>query len=775
SAAAGAGIRVIGPNCLGIMNNRTSLNATFATRLPPPGNMAFISQSGAVGSAILDLAVKEHIGFSHFISLGSMLDVNFGDLIDYLGQESEVASIVIYMENLMRFRYFMSAARAVSRIKPIVVYKAGRSKAGAAAATSHTGAMAGSDEVYDTAFQRAGIVRVRTFEELFDCAELLSRKPNLRGSGLGIVTNSGGPGVMAVDSLADYGMEPAVLSKETLGELNELLPPHWSHANPVDMIGEAGPREYQRATEICLQAPEIDCLLVMLAPTAMHDPAEVAEAVAAAGNQARKPLLTSWLGGDKVAAGRDIFNRHGIATFDSPERAVRAFHDLVQHRKRSEMLQQIPPRLPANLGCDRQVAADLIQSRLTNGPALLDETESKKVLQAYGIPVTPTDIAHDRDTAVHVAERIGYPVALKIFAPGVSHKTDFGGIKLNLETAGPVAQAFEQITQLYDEQTGGGRAGVNIQPMLAAAGPELILGAKADRDFGPVLLFGMGGTTTEVFQDKALALPPLNRLLARRMMESTKVFRLLTGYRDRPPANLALLEEILIRLSMLVCDFSEISELDINPLMVVKDGFCAVDARIALKPPQRQAPNHLVISPYPAHLEERVTTHGKVDVLVRPIRPEDAGLLEALFETLSQRSVYLRFFAPLKNLPHGMLARFTQIDYDREIALVAIKQNGTQEQMLGVARVIPMRDMKSGEFAVLVGDPWQGSGIGAALLMRCLNLARERGLENVCGEVLAENTQMLRLGKKLGFKSRRIPESSEYEMYIDLKSIEPFS
>ena len=769
--AAGVGIRVVGPNCFGIMNNRNSLNTTFAPIMPRSGHMAFISQSGAVGSAILDLAVKEHIGFSHFVSLGSMLDVNFGDLIDYLGHEPDVGSIVIYMENLTRFRHFMSAARAVSRIKPIVVFKAGRSRAGAAAASSHTGAMAGSDEVYHAAFERAGIVRVRTFEELFDCAELLSRRPVLSDTGLAIVTNAGGPGVMAVDSLADFGLEPAHLSNETIAKLDLLLPAHWSRCNPVDMIGDAAAAEFQKATEICLQAPEIHGVLIMMAPTALSDPADIAASLIDILKSATKPVFTSWVGGDRMAGARDIFNRNGIATFDSPERAVRAFSDLIQHKKRSELLQQIPPRLPAKLACDRNAVQQIIASRLKDAPVLLDEAVSKQVLQAYRIPVNPTVIACTREEAAYEAEKIGFPVVMKIFAPNVSHKSEAGGVKLDLQSSSVVNKAFEEITgRMGDEAKAGGRWGVTIQPMLVSTGPELILGIKMDRDFGPVLLFGTGGIATEILRDRALALPPLNRLLARRMMESTKVFRLLCGFRNSPPANLVLLEEILIRLSMLASDFAEIAELDINPLMVVKDGFCAVDARIVLQQPGHRAPDHLVISPYPDQLEERLTIQEMTGIFIRPIRPEDAGILEALFGTLSPRSVYLRFFAPLKKLPHSMLARFTQIDYDREIALVAINEKSTPEEMLGVARIIALRDLKSAEFAVLVGDPWQGKGIGAALLLRCLKLAAQRGIQNVYGEVLAENTQMLHLGKKLGFKTRRIPESNEFEMWIDLKA-----
>jgi acetyltransferase len=775
AAAAGSDLRIIGPNCLGIISTGSNLNASFAAQMPLPGKLAFISQSGAVCGSVLDLSLREKIGFSYFVSLGSMLDVDFGDMIDYLGGDPQVSSIVMYAESLTRMRNFMSAARAVSRIKPIVVLKAGRTQAGAKAAASHTGALAGEDAVYDAAFKRAGLLRVKTFEELFDCAELLAKQPKPTGTGLVMITNAGGPGVMAADTLSDYGVEPAPLGNETLAKLDEVLPPHWSRSNPIDMLGDSSLDQYRRVVEICAAAPETNGLLIMLVPQAMIDPAEVAEALIELVKNKPFPVFTAWIGGPRVEKGREIFNRAGIPTFDTPERAIRAFMDLWQYSRNIEMLQEIPARLPRRLTFDHERARKTIRSGLEQKSDMLTEVESKTLLAAYGIPVNPTEIAFSAEEAARKAGKIGFPIALKIYSRSVSHKTEAGGVALDLQNAAEVTDAFGRIIQnVRAHHPSTGIEGVTLQPMLTAPLYELILGVKKDRDFGPVILFGMGGIMTEVIQDRALALPPLNRLLARRLMEETRVFRLLQGYRNRPAADLEKLEEILIRLAQLVTDFAEIEELDINPLFVTADGYSAVDARVRIGQPQTKAPRHLVVSAYPAQHEATVVSTGLVKIFIRPIRPEDAPLMAELFDSLSTRSVYHRFFSPLKRLPHSMLARFTQVDYDREIALVAFKDDTRQDHMLGVARVILERDMKNAEFSVLVADPWQGKGIGAELLKKCLNLAGEKWIERISGLVLAENTQMLSLGKKLGFEHHRIPQSGTFELRIDLRKLGRF-
>jgi len=766
--AAQSGLRIIGPNCLGVVNSRAKLNASFASQKPQSGKMAFLSQSGAICSAILDLSIQENIGFSYFVSLGSMLDVEFGDMIDYLGGQPEVSSIVMYVESLTRFRNFMSAARAVSRVKPIIALKAGRSAAGALAAASHTGALAGEDLVYDAALKRAGVLRVKTFEELFDCAELVAKQPKPRGPGLVIVTNAGGPGVMAADTLAEYGYGPVALSAETLKKLNEILPSYWSKRNPIDMLGEATPELYRKVVEICLRAVEVNGILILSAPKALTDTAAAAAALVDLIRDAPIPVITSWVGGAAMQKGRDIFNRAGIPTFDTPERAVRAFIDICRFSQNIEMLQEIPSRFPSELKFNRKKAQDLIQAGLDTENRLLTEMEAKELLAAYGIPVDSMDSAIDKQEAVNKAEAMGFPVVLKISSRDITHKSDAKGVLLDLKNKNEVRDAFDRI--IKNAQTSNPNAridGVTIQPMRKRPDHELILGARQDRDFGPVILFGLGGTLTEVIKDRALALPPLNRLLARRLMEETKVYRLLQGYRDIPPADTQLLEEILIRLAQLVTDFSEIQEIGINPLFVNEKNACAIDARVLLKPPDKPAPLHLVISPYPDQFEEHTRTGMGIDVFVRPIRPEDAPLLVGLFESLSPRSVYLRFFTPMKRLPHSMLTLFTQIDYDRHIALVALAES--KEEMLGVARIILDRNLKEAEFSVVVGDQWQGKGIGAALLQRCLSIAGDRGLEKVTGVVLAENTQMLALGKKMGFKTKKVPGANEYELSKDFR------
>jgi acetyltransferase len=763
-----SGLRIIGPNCVGIMTGQSKLNASFANQMPLRGKMAFISQSGAICTAILDLSIKENIGFSYFVSLGDMLDVDFGDMIDYLGGDPEVSSIVMYVESLTNFRKFMSAARAVSSVKPIIALKAGRTQAGALAAASHTGALAGEDSVYDAAFQRAGILRVKTFEELFDCAELLAKQPKPKGPGLAIITNAGGPGVMAADTLSDYGFEPVTLSQKTLRKLNEILPPFWSKRNPIDMLGEASPELYREVVKICLEAKEVNGLLIISAPQALTDTAEAAGTLVDLIKDQSIPIITSWVGGADMQKGRDLFNQAGIPTFDTPERAVRAFMDIYRFSKNIEMLQQVPSRLPKRLEFDREKAKVLIQAGLKNENHLLTEMESKALLSAYGIPANRVETAATRTQAVKIAKDMGFPVVLKINSRDITHKSDAKGVLLDLKNSQEVSISFEQI--IRNAKSYNSKAmleGVTIQPMIKHTGFELILGAKKDRDFGPVILFGMGGVLTEVLKDRAIALPPLNRLLARRLMEQTQVYQLLQGYRNIPPANLELLEETLIRLAHLVTDFSEIQELDINPLVVTENGFSAIDARILLRSSETQAPLHLVISPYPDQYEEHTTMNTGVDIFIRPIRPEDAPLLVELFESLSPRSVYLRFFTPMKRLPHSMLAMFTQIDYDRHIALVALTESETNEKMLGVARVISFRDHEEAEFSVAVGDQWQGKGIGAALLQRCLSIAKERGIQRVMGTVLSENTQMLALGRKLGFNIKNELGVPEYELSID--------
>ncbi|NLI82834.1 MAG: bifunctional acetate--CoA ligase family protein/GNAT family N-acetyltransferase [Deltaproteobacteria bacterium] len=762
-------VRIIGPNCLGVLCAGVNLNASFANHMTLPGRLAFISQSGALCTAILDIALHERIGFSHFVSIGSMLDVDFGDIINYLGNDPEVSSIALYVENLSNFRKFMGAARAVSRVKPIVVLKSGRSPAGARAAASHTGALAGEDAVYDAAFKRAGIARVQTIEELFDCAELMAKQPRPGGPGLAIITNAGGPGVMAADALALYGMEPVTLNAATIARLDECLPRYWSRGNPVDIIGDATPDRYRDAVRICMAAPEVNSLLVILTPQALTNPTAVAESVTRILERRRVSIFTVWMGAGDVEKGREIFNRAGIPTYETPERAVHAFMTMYRYSRNLEMLQEIPPKLPRDLRFNQREASEIIQKGLEEGRKFLDEVESKRLLAAYGIPVNPTEAARSEDEAVAGAGAMGYPVVVKIHAKGISHKTDVDGVMLNLRNESDVRRAFRQVVEnALLTQPDAEILGVTVQPMLKGHLYELIVGSVRDRDFGPVILFGMGGIMAEVLKDRALALPPLNRLLARRLMEDTRVFQLLKGYRNRPGINLLLVEEVLIRLSHLVADFPQIVELDVNPLVPGRDQVWAVDARVAIEPSEITPPMHLVISSYPVQHEKQVVTRGGIEVLLRPVKPEDGPLLVDLFNTLSPTSIYFRFFRPIKYLSHEMLARFTQIDYDRDIVLVAIDQRGESETMLGVVRLMGDPDATRAEFAIVVGDPWQGKGVGAALLEHCLSIAADRGMREVWGYVLPENTTMLALGRKVGFSVTRVPGAGEFELRIAL-------
>jgi acetyltransferase len=771
--ARNGGLRIIGPNCLGIICPGWKLNASFASRMPQRGKLAFVSQSGAICTAILDLSPKEGIGFSYFVSIGSMMDVDFGDLIDYLGTDPEVSSILLYIESLSNFRKFMSAARAASRLKPIVVLKSGRSPAGTKAAASHTGAMAGEDFVYDAAFKRAGIVRVNTIGELFDCAELMAKQPRPSGSRLAVITNAGGPGVMAADAISQFGLEPATLEPGTLEKLNKALPLLWSHGNPIDILGDASPERYAEAVEICVAAKELEGVLAILTPQAMTAPAAVAERLAQLQKNKRYPIFASWMGGLDVEKGTEILNQAGIPTYDTPEQAIRAFMYMYEYTRNLEMLQEIPPKLPGTLQFDRNRADAILDGASRDKKTVLTETESKRLLKAYGLPVNRTEVATSAAEAMEKAKAMGYPLVMKIHSPDILHKTEANGILLNLRSEEEVSDAFEKVlkqAQVYDPKAD--IQGVTLQPMILRVDYELLLGAKKDQNFGPVILFGMGGIFTEVVKDRAVALPPLNVLLARRLMESTKVYSLLTGYRNRPPADMEVLEEVILRLSQLVVDFPEIAELDMNPVIISDGKPVVVDARVLLEPMDSPSPLHLVISPYPGQYESRDIISSGLEVFIRPIKPEDAPLLVDLFDTLSPTSIYYRFFGPLKALPHSMLVRFTQVDYDREIDLVALEETAEgKERMLATARVISDPDGKRAEFAVLVGDPWQGKGVGARLLEKCLRIAKERGIETVWGVVLRENTGMLALGRKLGFKASRTDGPGELELAIDLRSM----
>lgn len=772
-AAVAGGIRVIGPNCLGVMAPGAKLNATFTADMPNVGNLAFVSQSGGICTAILDMSFKEGIGFSHFVSIGSMLDVDFGDMIDYLGRDPAAKSILLYVEQLTNIRKFMSAARAVSRIKPIIVLKAGSSAAGAKVASSHTGALAGEDAIYDAAFKRAGVIRVGTIEELFDSAELTAKQPRPIGPRLAVITNGGGPGVMAVDAMARHALEPAALGAATLSALNEILPQHWSHHNPVDILGDATAERYGQAMEILSKEGGLHGLMVIFLPQALTDPLAVAKQLVQQLKGRPFPIFAVWMGGRDVAGAIQFLNDAGIATYATPERAVQAFATLVQYTRNLEMLKEIPSRSVRRLFFDRAKAKAIVEATdLANG-GFLTESRTKELLSAYGIHVNPTRTADSVEVAVAVAEEMGWPVALKVLSPDITHKTEADGVHLDLRDAGEVREAYARImagAKRVNENAGV--EGVTVQPYLARPDFELLLGIKRDELFGPVLLFGSGGVYAEIIGDRALGLPPLNGQLIRRLIEETRVAKLLSGYRNRAPIDMAALEAMLLQLSQLAVDIPEIAELDINPV-IVKNGIpVVVDARILLRPSPKPSPLHLVISPYPAQYEVCTTTRSGLRLGIRPILPEDADLFVELFKTLSPTSVYYRFFRHMKSLTPELLAMLTQVDYDRHLALVALDLSSPIEKMLGVARVIADPDLSHTEFSIMVGDPWQGQGVGAALLVNLLKAAKKQGVEKIWGTVLRENTQMQRLGKKAGFAMKFNSEDGTYDLTIDLATAE---
>ena len=768
------GLRIIGPNCLGIAYPKNRLNATFAAHMPLSGKMAFVSQSGAICTAILGISLQERIGFSHFVSAGSMVDVDFGDLIDFLGNDPEVESILLYVENITQTRKFMSAARAVSRVKPIVLLKAGKSAAGARAAASHTGAMAGEDAVYDAAFRRAGIIRVHTIGELFECAELMAKQPRPRGNRLAIVTNSGGGGVMAADALSEYGITPANLSEKTMAQLDAVLPPYWSRNNPIDILGDAPPRRYADALGICIDAHEIDALLVILNPQAMTAAEDVAEAIVQIVENRRISLFTAFTGGVDVVEAHRVLNGSGIPTYDTPEQAIRAFMYMCEYERNLNLLQEIPPRLHHDLLFDMDRAGRIICDNLDENGRFLSEIDSKELLAAYGLPVVPTRLAVSADEAVHIAGDLNGPVVLKIHSKDITHKSDAGGVLLDLSGGEAIRKAFDEIMEnarRYNPEAA--LFGVTVEPMISRSDLEVLLGAKKDPNFGPVVMFGTGGILTEIIGDRAIGLPPLNRLLARFLIEETRIGRLLKGYRNIAPVDMELMEEMIIRLAQLLIDFPQIGEIDMNPVLI-KDGMAHVaDARIRVSATDIPPPHHLVISPYPKEYESKQTIRSGEEIFIRPIKPEDAPLFEDLFEQLSEASVHYRFFCAIRHLPTYMLARFTQIDYDRQIAMVAIHGEDSRERMIGCCRIVADPDGVEGEFGMMVGDRWQGKGIGTALLLKCLGIARERRMRFVKGIVLPDNRNMLRLGRDIGFEIAGVPGSGEKELHIDLDAYAP--
>ena len=769
-------LRVIGPNCMGVMRPHLGMNATFASPLAKPGKVAFISQSGALCSAILDWSLKENVGFSAFVSIGSMLDVNWGDLIYYLGDDPHTRSIVIYMESIGDARSFLSAAREVALTKPIIVIKVGRTDAAAKVAASHTGSLTGSDEVLDAAFRRVGVLRVNTIGELFEMAEVLSKQPPPRGPRLAVVTNAGGPSALATDMLITAGGQLAPLTAKSLTELNSFLPGPWSHNNPVDILGDASAERYAKALDIVAQDPENDGLLVIFTPQSMSESTATAEKLMPLGQRYGKPVLASWMGGKIVGEGVSILNEAQIPTFEYPDTAARAFTDMWRYTYNLRSLYETPslPKDSGDARVQRNEAAEILEASRKAGRTVLTEVDSKRVLEAYGIPTVKTIVAATEEEAVAAAESMGYPVVLKLYSKTITHKTDVGGVQLNLGSMVGVRRAWNAIQTSVTEKVGREHfQGVTVQRMIKLEGYELILGSSIDPQFGPVLLFGAGGQLVEVFKDRALGLPPLNTTLARRMMEQTRVYEALMGVRGRKPVDREALEQLLVRFSHLVVEQPWIKEIDINPLLASPDGLVALDARVILHPPETKVTllPRPAIRPYPVQYISDVKLKSGLTVTLRPIRPEDEPALVRFHGTLSEDSVYSRYMAPLKlsqRIAHERLTRVCFNDYDREMAFVAeIKEPGNgHQEIIGVGRLVKSHGINQAEFAVLIADTHQGSGLGTVMLKRLVEFAKDEGLAQVVGSVLPGNKRMLQITKELGFQQHR--EDAEGPVLVEL-------
>jgi acetyltransferase len=755
------GLRVIGPNCLGVMSPATGLNATFAGAMALPGSVGFISQSGALCTAILDWSLREQVGFSAFVSIGSMLDVGWGDLIDYFADDPSTHSIVIYMESIGDARSFLSAAREAALAKPIIVLKAGRTEAAARAAASHTGSLAGRDAVLEAAFRRCGVLRVHSIADLFNMAEVLAKQPRPRGPRLTILTNAGGPAVLATDALIAAGGELAQLSPETVEGLNRLLPPHWSRGNPIDVLGDAPPDRYSKAVEIAARDPHSDGLLAILAPQAITDPTQTAEGLKRFARLKDRPVLASWMGGAAVEAGDNVLAQAGIPTFHYPDSAARAFCYMWRYSYNLRGLYETPIADDGEqASAGRQAAENIVQAVRASRRTILTELESKQLLSAYGIPAVPTRLARSVEEAVRHSDEIGYPVVLKLLSETITHKTDVGGVQLNLSDAGDVRGAYDAIETAVRLHAGAGQfQGVSVQPMIRREGYELILGSSVDPQFGPVLLFGAGGQLVEVLQDHSLALPPLNTTLARRMMEQTRIYRALQGVRGRRAVDLAALEQMLVRFGRLVVEQRWVREIDVNPLLASPEGFLALDARVILHGPdvKEQDLPTLAVRAYPIQYVAPWTMKNGATVTIRPIRPEDEPLMVKFHEGLSDHSVYLRYFRPMhlsERVRHERLTRICFIDYDREMALVAAHRDPATgvTEIAAVGRLIKLHGTNEAEWAVVVSDRFQRQRLGEELVRRLAQVGRDEKLLRITAAILPSNFAMQRVCERLNFR-----------------------
>jgi len=760
------GIRIVGPNCLGIIRPSGKLNATFGDGTVKDGHLALLSQSGAICTAILDWAKAQDIGFSTVVSMGGAADIDFGEVLDYLATDSKTTGILMYVEGIRDARRFLSGLKAAARLKPVILIKSGRHAAGSLAAMSHTGAMVGGDHVFDAAIERAGVVRVYSINELFSAARVLANNYAVTGDRLAIITNAGGPGVMSTDRAEDVGIQLAELSPNSLDLLNEVLPTHWSHANPVDILGDATPDRYQKALNICLADDNIDGVLVILTPQAMTDPTQVAHCIIEAAQISKKPVLASWTGGAKVQEGRQLFADSRVAHFSTPEMAVDAFSFLTQYNQNQVLLKQIP--LPGNepLKPDIEGARLIIEQVLAEGRQGLTAQEAKAVLTAFNIPVTPTIKVHNAKEAMLAARTLGFPVVLKVDMAEFSHKSDIGGVKLNIGSVQDVSSQFTEMEMaLKQAHPEVNEIAMTVEPMFRSSnGRELIIGVVRDPVFGPAISFGLGGTLVEILKDNAVALPPLNAYMIEQLISKTKAARYLKAFRQMPAAKISALIEVLLNVSTLVSELPEILELDINPLIVDDHGAMAVDARIKAQSTHQLMPyQHMAIHPYPHELTERYLTANGIYITIRPIRPEDAVMEKDFVHRLSEHTKYFRFMQAMQELTPEMVVRFTQIDYDREMAFVAVADDnrGSLPKELGVGRYLMNPDGQSVEFALVVSDGCQRMGIGTRIMKALMQSAKSKGVSFFEGEVLAVNSPMLALTKKLGFITSAVPDDIE--------------
>jgi len=760
------GLKTVGLESLGIIRPSIGLNASLLRVHPEPGNIALISQGGALGAAIFDWAMGAHIGFSLFASLGSMIDVDFGDLIDFLGQDPYTRSIMIYMEDVIHARKFMSAARGFAHNKPILVVKPGRFKPNVKSALSHTGALVGSDQIYDAAFKRAGLVRVKEVADVFNTVRVLHSKRLPKGPRLAIVTNVAWLGVMATDTLIESGGTLAKISEDSFEQLHGLLPPTWSKGNPIDILGDADVARYVNTVTLCLNDPQVDGVLIIFAPHYVATPEQLAEDVVQMAHKAWKPVITVWMGGKTVQEGREILLKNNIPTYETPEEAVKTYLYMVQYERNLKLLYETPAEVAVEQAPSKNHLRAMIRRVGKEGRIILTEEESKRFLVNYGIPTVQARLTQNVEGALSIAKYIGYPVVLKIVSPDITLKSDVGGVMTGINSDERLRLEYERLMKNVEESAPKARIiGVTVQKMIEKIDYEVILGAKKDRDFGPIVLFGMGGTGVQIYKDFSIGLVPLNQILAKRLMEETEVFRMLQGYRGKPPADLRQLEQIMVSFSNLIADFPEIAEMDINPIAISQGKAFALDARIVIDtncldlPDQFQYP-HLVITPYPTRLVTNWILSDGREILIRPIKPEDEPLKYEMLASCSEETLKGRYFQKLKSLSHEMLMRLCNIDYDREIAIVAEIKEAQKKRLVGVGRLIIEPDLLNGEFAVVVHDDYQAKGLGYKLVDMLIGIAQEKGLEKFMGYVLTNNQKMLRLVRKLGFTVEDTPDGT---------------